>query len=431
MATAGLSRPFLSEADPEQSGEGSIDPLGLASLADRLANEIAPGITARMSRIRFVTAIGVGAVATEKLSDVVSADGVSPAYLAFEWHVVEALARDRYLPPPATLRVPGIEKARSAVARGVHIDASGYLKVPKVFGFSGIYKRAALALDVVDDQLLLAPEGDRLVRVWEAEQELPGFTDRERGTPGGRLATNLESAVRDALAGGKVAIPLNSCLWSKLVRALRPDGAGPREQEIIWQLLTDQSEPMRRELVLGVSELSPDGSEAEALRALQATASPEFEMRLRAIDAYERVAELLTAGFDTLRVVSTSRGATPVQTADLNQNRVISGTAAELPAALDRVHECLEPLGLGAPLAIAIGDFEGIAAPSELVEALLIRHQQVQEAKPPGKRPWFERTTRGFIVRPLYRTGEVREIERRYVHPYRVDAIRSFLSDLR
>ena len=62
-----------------------------------------------MSRIRFVTAIGVGAVATE-LSDVVSADGVSPAYLAFEWHVVEALARDRYLPPPATLLVPGIRR---------------------------------------------------------------------------------------------------------------------------------------------------------------------------------------------------------------------------------------------------------------------------------------------------------------------------------
>ena len=51
-----------------------------------------------MSRIRFVTAIAAGAVATESLSDAVATDGVSPSYLAYEWLVVEALARDRYLP---------------------------------------------------------------------------------------------------------------------------------------------------------------------------------------------------------------------------------------------------------------------------------------------------------------------------------------------
>src|SRR5687768_363035 len=145
MAALAFSAPFLSEADPEQSGEGSLDPLGLASLADRLAEEIAPGMTARMSRIRFLTAIAVGAVATERLSDAVAADGVSPAYLAFEWHLVEAVGRDRYLPAEATLGVPGISKARSAVARGVHLDPASYLKTPKVFGFTGIYKRLARA----------------------------------------------------------------------------------------------------------------------------------------------------------------------------------------------------------------------------------------------------------------------------------------------
>src|SRR5947209_3019706 len=120
--------PFLTEVDPEQAGEGSLDPLGLAPVADRLADEVARGVTARMSRIRFVTAIAVGALATETLGDAVAADGVSPAYLAYEWLVVEALARDKYLPPPATLRVPGIEKARSVVARGVHMDSRSYLK---------------------------------------------------------------------------------------------------------------------------------------------------------------------------------------------------------------------------------------------------------------------------------------------------------------
>lgn len=40
--------PFRSEFDPELEGEGSIDPLGLATLADRLADWIFPGMTARM-----------------------------------------------------------------------------------------------------------------------------------------------------------------------------------------------------------------------------------------------------------------------------------------------------------------------------------------------------------------------------------------------
>jgi hypothetical protein len=427
--TSTFSLPFLSEADPEQSGEGSIDPLGLAALADRLAEEIAPGITARMSRIRFVTAIAVGAVATERLADAVAADGVSPAYLAFEWHVVEALARDRYLPAEATLGVPGISKARSAVARGVHMDAAGYLKTPKVFGFTGIYKRLARATDVVDDQLLLAAGGDRLVRAWEEEQGFLGFADRESGSPGGRLAGSIEQAVSDALSAGKVAVSLSSKLWSKLVRTLRPDAAGHRERAIVWELLTDPDAPLRQELILGVRRLELDGSEAEGLRALQTDASPDLLARLQAIDAYERVAELLTASFETLRVVSTTRGTAPVEPGTLRENRVLARAARELSAALDDAYRRLDQLALSPALMDATVAFDGVGDPAHLVEAVLSRHERVQEAK--GKRPWFEQTARGFVVRPVYRTGTSREIDGSYVHPYRIDAIRSFLSDLR
>ena len=429
--TSAFALPFMSEADPEQSGEGSLDPLGLAALSDRLAEEIAPGITARMSRIRFVTAIAVGAVATERLADALAADGVSPAYLAFEWHLVEAVGRDRYLPAEATLGVPGISKARSAVARGVHLDPASYLKTPKVFGFTGIYKRLARAVEVVDDQLLLAAGGDRLVRVWEEEQGFPGFADRESGTPGGKFVANLERAVSDALSAGKVALPLSSHLWSKLVRTLRPDDAGPRERAKVWELLTDPDTPMRRELILGVHRLGLAATEADVLRALQAGASPELRARLEAIDAYERVAELLTSSFETLRVVSTARGTAPVEPSSLGESRVLARAALELPAALDDAYRRLDLLALSPDLAEATAAYDGIRDPGDLVEALLMRHERVQERKPPGKRPWFEQTTRGFVVRPLYRTGAGGEIDGSYVHPYRIHAIRSFLSDLR
>ena len=99
--------------------------------------------------------------------------------------------------------------------------------------------------------------------------------------------------------------------------------------------------------------------------------------------------------------------------------------------ALDDAYRCLDPLALEGELASTTVIYDGIRSPDELVEALLTRHERVQDAKPPGKRPWFEQTPRGFVVRPLYRTGTGREIDGSYVHPYRVQAIRSFIADLR
>lgn len=421
--------PFLTEADPEQSGEGGLDPLGLVPVADRLADSIAPGVTARMSRIRFVTAIAVGAAATERLFDEIGSDGFSPPYLAFEWLIVEAIARDRTLPRSATTRVPGIEKARSVVARKSHMDSRSYLKTPKVFGFHGIYKRLARDLEIVDDHLLLGPPGDRLVRLWEEEQGLGGFVDRVSGTPGGRLAASIESAVRDALRQSRVTLSLSSRLWVKLVRSLRPDGALPLERDILFELLIDPTEPVRRELVLGIHTLGLDESESGVLRALHAHASPALSTRLAAIDAYERVAELLTASLGVMRYVSTSRGTSPVSPDELAKTPVLCQAVEQLGPALDSAYERLERLdGVLASAVLTLGQFDGVARPADLVEAILLRHEDVQEAK--GKRPWFERTPRGYVVRPLYRTGELPQIDQRYVHPYRVSAVRSFLDDL-
>ena len=91
--TLGLQLPHLSSYDPGLAGEGSLDPLGLASIADKLAEEVLPSVTARMSRIRFLTATAVATRVTEPFSDELASDGVTPPYLAFEWLLVEALAR--------------------------------------------------------------------------------------------------------------------------------------------------------------------------------------------------------------------------------------------------------------------------------------------------------------------------------------------------
>src|SRR5437899_2268241 len=77
------SLPFLTLPDPPQSGEGALDPLGMATIGDRLADWVLPGMTARMSRPRFLTAIAVSAVVCDGLEETVAADGMTPAYLVF------------------------------------------------------------------------------------------------------------------------------------------------------------------------------------------------------------------------------------------------------------------------------------------------------------------------------------------------------------
>lgn len=244
--TAGLTLPFVTAADPDRAGEGSLDPLGLARIAERLADELAPEVTARMSRVRFVTAI---AVASHVLFEptVVGADG-TPAYLAFEWYVVEAMARKR--PETGTDAIPGIQKARARL-RGHprrHLDKNSYLQVPKVFGFHGVYKRLAKDLEIVDDDLVLRGRGDELVEIWEREQQLDGFSRRTAGSIGGNLAAVLAGEVRRALEKGAVQLGPTSKWWREISAAFAPGSAGIRERRRLWRWLTETRHPVRREL---------------------------------------------------------------------------------------------------------------------------------------------------------------------------------------
>lgn len=59
--------PSLTAFDPETSSEGTLDPLGLYLIADQLASKLVPAVRERMQRIRFLTAMAVGAVLSEEL----------------------------------------------------------------------------------------------------------------------------------------------------------------------------------------------------------------------------------------------------------------------------------------------------------------------------------------------------------------------------
>jgi hypothetical protein len=84
--------PFLTAADPIATSEGSLDPLGLYQIAELLGTELVPAVLRRMLRVRFRSAMAVGAFVTKGLKADPRYRKVAP-YLVWESHVVEAMVR--------------------------------------------------------------------------------------------------------------------------------------------------------------------------------------------------------------------------------------------------------------------------------------------------------------------------------------------------
>lgn len=426
--TAGLTLPFITQSDPDRAGEGSLDPLGLFGIADQVATSLAPEVTARMSRIRFLTAIAACSHVVEDPLGLMAADG-TPAYLAFEWHIVEAFARKP--PESGSEAIPGIGKARARLrVKQRHLDAGSYLVTPKVFGFHGVYKRLAKDLEIVDDNLLLMPRGTELLSVWEREQDLEGFTTRRRGTAGGRLAEKLSGEVRRGLAEGGVRMSPSSSWWREISRVFAPGGAGRRERRKLWSWLVDEH-PVRKELaVLVANDRDATTSEREVVEGLlRGPLSSELRDRLQAVVDYESMAALLDDLFRLLRSLASQRSPSAVTVAEAAAHPAAVAAAETLPGAVTRARDSLAQMELDLLLEHHLGQFAVRTTPHELVEAILDRHDHVQDAK--AKRPWFERDDAGFRVRGIGRFDDPWEPRVEYLHPYRIYALRAFARDLR
>src|SRR5579871_3680893 len=167
--------PLLSEADPKISAEGSIDPLGVYSIADALAVRMIPGVRERQQHPRFLTCVAVSHSLCSGFSDEdVAADGISEPWQVFEWYLVEGLLRTTE--EKSLLRgLPGQVKAATAIKDGVPLSAKRYLKTPTVFGFHGVYRALARDLEV-ERAARLGETGYALITTWEKEQRLDGFS---------------------------------------------------------------------------------------------------------------------------------------------------------------------------------------------------------------------------------------------------------------
>ncbi len=221
-----------------------------------------------MSRPRFLTAVAVCAAVCEGLEERLASDDITPAYLVFEWMVVEAFVRagDRAL----TKGTPGTLKVQSARDDHDPICARTYLRVPSIFGFHGIYKPLARNLGIVDDELRLADNGYELLKIWEEEQGLDGFLGSSvTGGPGRSARQVLRDAVEDGLKKGTTARTGGWQGWTLLARHLSPGATAPREASFVLQLLLDSSAEPRGELFrLLSSKATADTPESEIARSL-------------------------------------------------------------------------------------------------------------------------------------------------------------------
>jgi hypothetical protein len=428
--------PILTLPDPLTTGEGALDPLGLATLGDRLAEQILPGLRARMHRPRFLTAMAVCAQVCQDIEDKIAADQATPAHIVFEWLLVEGFVRaaDR----SDTIGTPGVLKAQAVRDSGEPMRASSYLRTPGVFGYHGVYKPLARHLGIVDDDMRLGDTGYALLKDWQLEQGLPGFLPAASGNGAGRTVCDaLRSAVEDALGKGCTTRSSQWKGWTLLASHLAPAKIGDAESAVIHRLLLDPRAGTRGEVFRILEQnLTPDEMpEAGVIQdVLIPRASAELKATLHAIAAYETACTFLEAAFEWIQYLSSKAGARAITGGDFGSIVDVQRISQSLPEALRRAEDAVAPISwlVQKELAQTVKAFDSIKTPGDLFEGILSRHHDIQQAKKPdGKRDWFERAPDGStFVRVPYRVTKEPEASDHWNRPYRVNTVRSFLSDL-
>lgn len=434
MATA---LPFLTLPDPVVTGEGALDPLGLAMIGERLAEAILPGLRARMSRPRFLSAIAVSAAVCENLEDRLAVDGITPAILVFEWLVVEAFVRAGSR--EETRGTPGTLKAQEVCNSGDVLSHRTYLKTPNVFGFHGVYKPLARDLGIVDDDLRLGDKGYELLKIWQAERQLDGFLESALAFGEGRQARQmLRSAIEDGLAAGCTKRSGSWQGWAFLARHLSPASIGTKEAACLARFFEDPEREPRGEMFRLLQKVRDevDLSEGQIVDAfVLRKCGRDLAGRLKAIVAYESVCGILEEAFDWIRFLSTHSRERPIDArtfaAEVRTGALVRDLMGRLGAAEQAL--AVSPLNVQQQFAQLAKGFAGVRDATELFETVLTRHDAVQRAKPPeGKRSWFERSLDGAtFVRVPYRLQEPPSTTHRWKRPYRVHSVLSFLRDVR
>jgi hypothetical protein len=409
--------------------------MGLALVYERLADRMLPGMTVRMRRPRFLTALAVGALVCQDYGlDAVAADDVTPPYLVFEWWVLEAFVRSRELLRDQR-QIPGFRKVDAARIARRPLDAAAYLKTASVFGFTGIFRRLARRAHVVTEQGLLDEAGASLVDLWADEQGLDGFYRGQTGA-GAVLRSDLQKAVADGMRDGRTG--RRPGRFAELIAThLDPSNPGHHERRRLRDLIEGRAgEPAEVQFITAAllqrSAPLEFRDEALFLRSLRAKAPERLRATLEAIDTYEEFCRPLLDAFNWLRYLASKSPQIGVSPDQYLNDAPTTELARRLIIAIDRALENDLLAELWTERANMLMPLREVRSPCDLLKFVVEHHRVVQQQKQPEpKRVWIEESSRQWLmVRPAYRLEEPPPEDLPYVHEYRMPTLSRFLSDL-
>jgi hypothetical protein len=442
ISNGGLSKkmlvPVLSEYDPIQLSEGSLDPLGLYPIADKLAVKLVPGIRERQLHPLFLTAIAAGAhLCAGYDDDHVAHDGESPPWHVNEWYVVEGIVRAAKSGKVIT-GLPGRLKASDAIRASAHLSAARYLKTPNVFGFNGVYRLLARTLGIIDDNNRLGANGYELLVVWQEEENMAGFVENTSG-PGASFREKLNSAVADGLKNGHTSRSGGWDCWRTIYERLRHDRNAPLESKLISEWIMGEKDSLTGELYRQL--LSPGGArlwndskdEATFHRHVIGQCSYGLKELLDASVKYERFSRLLMNAFDASLRDLTAFGARS-SISSIADSAEVMKACKSIPGMYEDVEKALDPHAFAVDFHRMFGQLGVKLHPADWLNTLLQHHEKIQKKKPPnGKMPWFDRfDADSVMVRAGYGNRDESNIraETQYVHSYRTNSLWSFARDL-
>jgi len=465
-----LSAKYLPRAtplDPAEDAPGSVDPLGTLGPAERIAEVLFPGFTARMWRPRLLTFVAVAALVAERAKSKLNSpeDGSLAARLSFERLFVSAVVRQQARDPEnwqrSTRSLLGSLLARWALLSGdTPLGKTNFLKGQAVNGPYGVVVKLARHLGIIDEDDLLGLNGEELLLAWSAEQQLPGLLDEDNsGSAGKRWLDRFTQATVAHLVEQQWKSQGWSG-WQELAEPLRPDNVGKQERAIIRRLL--DGDPIRGRCIellcepnaIAVYREARDGGRSEQDRKvllealLPALSVKEHEtdmiidLTIRLADAYEEVASLFETAFHCLLWGLTQRGgqAKPFEIEEDQQLLpVLRSLCRQLPGAARRLRDLIETIPAAPQIAdqnliepldvIASQSTTGGESPARLIEIIMARHRDVQASK--GKGMWIEPGEWWTLMPGFGLSNDTPpEAHVRYLHTFRIPNVYSFLADL-